>query len=570
MTDHADFASVSRPARAGGPTRAQEPGSRHDALEARPQSRAERDYGEMLNGRPMVAAQRKAAERLAGRPSPGPRPVQRAAAPNRTGLPDRLKAGAESLSGHSLDDVRVHYNSSKPAQLNALAYAQGTDIHLAPGQEKHLPHEAWHVVQQAQGRVSATRQLTEGVKVNDDIGLEREADLMGARAPRAADGPATGPCLSVGGRSTFSAPIQMKKVIKGTHRVGGRGNLDVDFEERSQGKSTGVYGIIGFMPDKADTSVTEKIDLIQIASLRANDQGNQEIATSGVPQVKDMWRVNGKLHMDLLGDQSKPRTSMKDPQIEEGYNSERRKWKPEDRLDEAVMGNDDKIVNQYEVINAQQQKKKLEGTTTRQIAQAPGFNKGDGNVRGTELFDYPKCSLPAIASFHTTVDGDGKPWATVTWGFTSKKMDYDDDMELLSVQGPTFVDGQTEEMKAARKSFNDIMANAASWTSPEAFDEVLGLLKSKKDEEYEDGKKKLSWMAASLESTILKIQEASAPYLKEKNSEKEAKQILKDFLKPHVDMLKNVLDELYRTKQDQTRLYSDMVDLFNKAMVLMK
>jgi len=102
--------------------------------------------------------------------------------PNRTGLPDQLKSGVESLSGMSLDNVRVHYNSSQPAQLNAHAYAQGTDIHLAPGQEKHLPHEAWHVVQQAQGRVKPTMQMKTGVPVNDDIGLEREADVMGAKA----------------------------------------------------------------------------------------------------------------------------------------------------------------------------------------------------------------------------------------------------------------------------------------------------------------------------------------------------------------------------------------------------
>lgn len=76
--------------------------------------------------------------------------------PNQTGLPDQLKSGVEQLSGHSLDDVKVHYNSSQPAQLNALAYAQGTDIHIAPGQEQHLPHEAWHVAQQKQGRVQPT------------------------------------------------------------------------------------------------------------------------------------------------------------------------------------------------------------------------------------------------------------------------------------------------------------------------------------------------------------------------------------------------------------------------------
>ena len=102
--------------------------------------------------------------------------------PNNTGLPDNLKEGVEQLSGHSLDDVKVHYNSSKPAQLHALAYAQGTDIHIGPGQEKHLPHEAWHVVQQKEGRVRPTMKLKGKVDVNDDVGLEREATKFGGLA----------------------------------------------------------------------------------------------------------------------------------------------------------------------------------------------------------------------------------------------------------------------------------------------------------------------------------------------------------------------------------------------------
>lgn len=101
---------------------------------------------------------------------------------NNTGLPDNLKSGIENLSGHSMDDVKVHYNSSKPAQLNAHAYAQGNQIHLASGQERHLPHEAWHVVQQKQGRVRPTMQMKGKVNINDDKGLEKEADEMGAKA----------------------------------------------------------------------------------------------------------------------------------------------------------------------------------------------------------------------------------------------------------------------------------------------------------------------------------------------------------------------------------------------------
>jgi hypothetical protein len=102
--------------------------------------------------------------------------------PNNTGLPNSLKSGIEAASGISLDNVKVHYGSARPAQLNAHAFAQGADIHVGPGQERHLPHEAWHVVQQAQGRVRPTIQLNSGVPVNDDFGLEHEADVMGARA----------------------------------------------------------------------------------------------------------------------------------------------------------------------------------------------------------------------------------------------------------------------------------------------------------------------------------------------------------------------------------------------------
>ncbi len=100
---------------------------------------------------------------------------------NNTGLPYRLKTGIESLSGISMDDVKVHYNSSHPAQLQALAYTQGTDIYIASGQEKYLPHEAWHVVQQKQRRVNPTMQLN-GISINNDGDLEHEADVMGEKS----------------------------------------------------------------------------------------------------------------------------------------------------------------------------------------------------------------------------------------------------------------------------------------------------------------------------------------------------------------------------------------------------
>jgi hypothetical protein len=98
------------------------------------------------------------------------------------GLPLPLRTGIESLSGVDMSDVQVHHNSSDAGQVGALAYAQGNQIHLAPGQEKHLPHEAWHVVQQKLGRVQATGSVPDGRALNDDPALEAEADRMGAQA----------------------------------------------------------------------------------------------------------------------------------------------------------------------------------------------------------------------------------------------------------------------------------------------------------------------------------------------------------------------------------------------------
>jgi hypothetical protein len=176
-----------------------------------------------------AAAQMQVAGMLAR--SPRMSAVQRRE--NRTGLPDELKSGIESLSGQPMDHVRVHYNSGRPAQLNALAYAQGADIHVGPGQERHLPHEAWHVVQQAQGRVAPTMQLG-AQPINDDLALEREADAMGERALSAAPVQRTR-AVSVN-ESVQSGVAQMLAVIQAVWGwVGSREGEHLDLEALGDG-----------------------------------------------------------------------------------------------------------------------------------------------------------------------------------------------------------------------------------------------------------------------------------------------------------------------------------------------
>jgi hypothetical protein len=169
-------------------------------LEGHPRIERLARLGATVNGGPRPAQLKALGEKLDHRAADRAPASSRGRA-NATGLPDPLKAGVEALSGIALDDVRVHYGSAEPARLQAHAFTRGTDIHVAPGQERHLPHEAWHVVQQAQGRVKPTMQMKGGVAVNDDSGLELEADAMGARALASAARLTSEPSAGGGGKT---------------------------------------------------------------------------------------------------------------------------------------------------------------------------------------------------------------------------------------------------------------------------------------------------------------------------------------------------------------------------------
>jgi hypothetical protein len=157
------------------------------------------------------------------RTAPGARDAAPAA--NRTGLPDGLRAGLESMSGMSMDAVRVRFGSPEPARIDALAFTRGTDIHLAPGQETHLAHEAWHVVQQAEGRVNPTLDVG-GTAVNDDPGLEREADRMGDASAAHGRGLAAAPTPA----GPAAAPAG--ETVQGVFKIGA-GALQGDYKTKS-------------------------------------------------------------------------------------------------------------------------------------------------------------------------------------------------------------------------------------------------------------------------------------------------------------------------------------------------
>ncbi|MDV6342330.1 HNH endonuclease [Nitrosomonas sp. Is24] len=158
-------------------------------LSGEPVQCIEEDESLQKESGPIQRVEEEELQKKAATDSPAQLEQQSSAKPNNTGLPDNLKSGIENLSGMSMDSVRVHYNSSQPAQLNALAYAQGTDIHVAPGQEQHLPHEVRPVMQQEQERVNPATQMKGVVQRDEDrdksyakIGAMSTLGLLGGAA----------------------------------------------------------------------------------------------------------------------------------------------------------------------------------------------------------------------------------------------------------------------------------------------------------------------------------------------------------------------------------------------------
>ena len=130
------------------------------------------------------------------------------------GRPSLDQGMRDKIASHfgDIQGVKVHYNSSMPGLVDAEAYTRGDDIFLGPGQERHLPHELGHVVQQRRGSVPTTERLA-GMAANTDPALEHEADMLGRQFQGVLPDTGMGDTMGYGPVSTAavmsSAPVQM-------------------------------------------------------------------------------------------------------------------------------------------------------------------------------------------------------------------------------------------------------------------------------------------------------------------------------------------------------------------------
>ncbi len=222
---------------------------------------------------------------------------------NQTGLPDNLRAGIENLSGISMADVKVHFNSTKPSELQALAYTQGTDIYLGSGQEKHLAHEGWHVVQQKQGRVQPTMQA-KGKPMNSDRALEKEADIMGAKALQTAptdrltttiENPPSSLALpqQISQFSTSNMPVQfitdqdVDALYDAIYTLMSRLKLDLGMPTGPDRRNTLYATVTGLLQEKYEDTVVDKMSIEDAA----NEYVRMRVAGSLINETPELFQM---------------------------------------------------------------------------------------------------------------------------------------------------------------------------------------------------------------------------------------------------------------------------------------
>jgi LysM repeat protein len=155
---------------------------------------------------------------------------KRAEQESSTKLPDNVQAKMENSFGEDFSDVNIHDNSTKAEDLGAKAFAQGKDVHFAPGEfqpnskqgQELIGHELTHVVQQKEGKVQGGDVHGKDM-VNQDVSLEKEADDAGKLASE-------GLSVEVNG---LGSGVQMKDDKEEKQEVDTTEAKDVSFQEPS-------------------------------------------------------------------------------------------------------------------------------------------------------------------------------------------------------------------------------------------------------------------------------------------------------------------------------------------------
>lgn len=366
---------------------------------------------------------------------------------NTTGLPDDLKTNLESMSGMSLDQVKVHYNSPKPAKLEAHAYAEFPNIYIAPGQEKYLPEEAAHMIQQMQGRVKASKKVN-GTPINDNPSLEKEAIKEGQKASGGVQKKGDKNLVQKKGQGV----VQRAKIEKKSHY--GTFSVD-DAKYKFVNSDKELDANITFEP--GDNTDATKIGLTQVCKAQKNGK-NQPIDPSEVTKMT----ANGSA-IDRLSNMNTPI-----------YGS--------DALGAGKGLEDTKQDNNNKKPDATNLEPGVKRNATYELGHHYKVKKEDENfkTKNAGLYDGPsvKGGANSMKEFETTalaLDGKqkGEYYGSVKWGWekdgtgTLKKIDFD--LVSKGVPSKNFMeatkkwnDGKTRGTAVVKNDNTDVEAVTSS------------------------------------------------------------------------------------------------------------
>lgn len=185
-------------------------------------------------------------------------------------LPAHIRTHHETASGVSLHDAQVFRNSPLPERWNAEALTFGRRVFLGPGKERHLAHEAWHVVQQKRKAVHADFRIGK-TGVNTSARFENEADRMGALAEshRTADVMPVETTPRSGMRTAAAGVVQGVFVHRGAPlSPNSLQRFASAVQERDAGRLDEFYQIASepTVPVEIETWLPPSISLLQYAS----------------------------------------------------------------------------------------------------------------------------------------------------------------------------------------------------------------------------------------------------------------------------------------------------------------
>lgn len=364
-------------------------------------------------------------------------------------LPQDLQANMESSFGQDFSGVGIHRNSQQAQRLNALAYTQGESIHFAPGEfnpysesgRNLIGHEFAHVVQQRSGVVQPTAVLGKGLALNDNQGLEHEADSLGRKAVQGeAVGKYESPSLGIrsGLRTVQAKSGVIQRDIKDSKELT-NGKMELDFTKNdaaAKGGSASESGTVKFTPnDKAPNS--DNIRLLQI--VRVGD-------TTGIStKAGNPWEYGG-----AEADRNKVRTS--------------------EDTSKGILGG---FFIDHSAAIANPRTKKSDAVVSpyyrdywpNATASQDGHKKSKSDIKHASLWDRPGHNAPVKYDFETSAKSTdtGTWYGSALWGF---EIYLDKDIPKIKGEYKSFNDNRGATTDAAIEKFNEFYKNPGTSKAP--------------------------------------------------------------------------------------------------------